>query len=187
MNDSQRFVWKLRIRNWLITTACILICTAGSSLVNVLLLRRIPWHFVLVLGFAAGMFLDFAYWMVEYYRLRREEELSQAKERLPLTKFLKKRHAIIAPNFQEQSGAIARWLTDFATRHGPDSVYVGFDVDEPHISDEVFLIVPQLAEEDRRTLLSFHADGVTTLTKKKMQRLFPHVQPPSRVFSAVWD
>lgn len=188
MTEGQRQLRKLRWHERLAFVCALALAFALVWSVSALFHVALSPLPLFLLSLPVGVVLYFAYLLRGFVRARPEVARdSSTFEVVTLSRFLAEPDPVIAPNFPEVALALRQWLIAFTERHGPTSVYVERDRDEPQHAHLVLLRLPKLEATDRQALLRFHADGIHALRRTESQRRFPALAPHERVFTVVWD
>ncbi len=186
MTKGQRELWKMRFQEARLFAACFALCAIAMWVINRVLGWNMPKLLWLTRSAIVGFVVYVAYLFWSNHRRDKQIESSEGRRAVPLNKFLSNPDALIAPNHDEVTKTLHEWLLTFEKRGEGRAVLIIPNEDTPS-AQHVFIIAPKLSQAERRDLLAFHADGISTLAEGKVKKLLPDLGERLKVYEVLWD
>ena len=177
MSNAKSIIRQEQVRSWLTCDGLLILGLALAWGLQAISQRRLPKVFAVLLTLVP----------ITAYLLWPRRAAASELRLVSLHSFLGMPGARFAPNQSQATAAqTASWLSDFAERRGAETVLVGVQPDEPHLSDVIF-VVGSLSREDLDALSKLGAD-TRRVSRNAFARRFPAVSTGGQSFyEVIWD
>jgi len=179
LNAAMTTLRKQNLRSWVET---FLLLLAGFGC---LMLAK---HFMGVstrgLGAALIFLCPLAIFLTANFLRSKPKVIDDDKKLMSYEDFTKDAEAIVAPNYPELG--VTKWLQMFLQEQTEYTAHVVVQIDEPHMTDHVYLAGPPLSASTKKKLRELNADFVKELPSKAAKSLFKN-PPTCSVTEIQWD
>lgn len=165
---------------------CAVVCV--TSLVSMTPLSPTTALISCLVGGGFAFLIYFVAIYIELHRSSRADDVCASASLVRSDVFFTDADANIGSHYSDHWNTIRQLLRRFQADHGPDSVWILPHPDSDGLaSDEVFLVVDELARDTIDALHMAGAGPVTRLTRTRRMSLFPWLKDRRRVYTVVWD